>query len=107
MTYSVKTEHRFRVLVIFKLSDDALNIYKFSRKYLEQLQNYEAGKIYDGQTDRWDGQMINIKKTLLYNSDPLKPHFYIVKLWFRGVYVYIIFLILLKNKRGYCLELPH
>ena len=33
----------------------------------------------------------NITKTCLYNFDPLKPHFYIVKLGFTGVY--IIFLI--------------
>ena len=32
-----------------------------------------------------------ITKTRLYNSDPLEPHFYIVKLGFTGVY--IIFLI--------------
>ena len=34
----------------------------------------------------------NITKTRLYNFDPLKPHFYIVKLG-----VYIIFIILLKT----------
>ena len=34
---------------------------------------------------------IYITKTYLYNFDPLKPHFYIVKLGFTGVY--IIFLI--------------
>ena len=46
-----------------------------------------------------------ITKTYLYNSDPLKPHFYIVKLGFTGVY--IIFLFLLKNiDCGYSLELP-
>ena len=33
----------------------------------------------------------HITKTYLYNSEPLKPHFYIVKLGFTGVY--IIFLI--------------
>ena len=33
----------------------------------------------------------NITKTRRYNLDPLKPHFYIVKLGFTGVY--IIFLI--------------
>ena len=46
---------------------------------------------------------VNITKTYLYNLDPppppppppLKPHFYIVKLEFTGVY--IIFLFLLKN----------
>ena len=35
--------------------------------------------------------LINITKTRLYNFDPLKPHFYIVKLGFTGLY--IIFLI--------------
>ena len=34
---------------------------------------------------------IYITKTCLYNIDPLKPHFYIVKLGFTGVY--IIFLV--------------
>ena len=29
----------------------------------------------------------NITKTRLYNFDPLKPHFYIVKLEFTGVYI--------------------
>ena len=49
--------------------------------------------------------MYPITKTRLYNFDPLKPHFYIVKLGFTGVYV--IFLILLKNiDCGYSLEPP-
>ena len=47
----------------------------------------------------------SITKTYLYNFDPLKPHFHIVKLGFTGVY--IIFLILLKSiDCGYSLELP-
>ena len=29
-------------------------------------------------------------KTYLYKFDPLKPHFYVVKLGFIGVYMYII-----------------
>ena len=36
-----------------------------------------------------------ITKTYLYNFDPLKPHFYTVKLGFTGVY--IIFLISAQN----------
>ena len=36
----------------------------------------------------------NIMKTRLYNIDPLKPHFLIVKLGFTGVY--ITFLIILN-----------
>ena len=46
-----------------------------------------------------------ITKTSLYNFDPLKPHFYIVKLGLTGVY--IIFLISAKNiDCGYSLEPP-
>ena len=48
--------------------------------------------------------MESITKTHLYNFDLLKPHFYIVKLGFTGVF--IIFLILLKNiDCGYSLEI--
>ena len=46
-----------------------------------------------------------ITKTCLYHFDPLKPHFYIVKLGFAGVY--IIFLISAQNMDcGYSLEPP-
>ena len=46
-----------------------------------------------------------ITKTYLYNFDPLKPHFYIVKLGFTGVY--IILLISAENiDCGYSLEPP-
>ena len=34
---------------------------------------------------------IYITKTYLYNFDPLKPHFYIVKLGFTGVYIIFLF----------------
>ena len=37
-----------------------------------------------------------IMKTCLYNFDPFKPHFYVVKLGFTGVT--LVFLFLLKNK---------
>ena len=44
-------------------------------------------------------------KTCLYSFDPLKPHFYIVKLGFKGVY--IIFLISVQTINcGYSLEPP-
>ena len=46
-----------------------------------------------------------ITKTCLYNFDPIKPHFYIAKLGFTGVY--IIFLIFAQNTDcGYSLEPP-
>ena len=44
-------------------------------------------------------------KTCLYNFDPLKPHFYIVKLGFTGVY--ILFVTFAQNiDCGYPLEPP-
>ena len=47
----------------------------------------------------------SITKTRLYNFDPLKPHFYIVKLGFSGVH--IIFLVPAQNiDCGYSLEPP-
>ena len=47
----------------------------------------------------------NITKTYLYSFDPLKPHFYTVKLGFTGVY--INFLISAQNiDCGYLLEPP-
>ena len=49
--------------------------------------------------------LISITKTCLYNIDPLKPQFYIVKLGFTGVY--ISFLISAQNMDcGYSLESP-
>ena len=51
------------------------------------------------------GILLSITKTCLYNFDPLKSHFYIVKLGFTGVY--IIFLISSKNiDCGHSLEPP-
>ena len=45
----------------------------------------------------------SITKTRLYNVDPLKPHFYIVKLGFTGIH--IIFIISAQNiDCGYSLE---
>ena len=67
------------------------------------------GKIQISVCIIWDSQRCkvyaDITKPRLYNFDPHKPHFYIVKLGFTGVY--IIFLFLLKNiDCGYSLEPP-
>ena len=49
--------------------------------------------------------VIRHHETCLYNFDPLRPHFYIIKLGFTGVY--IIFLISAqKIDCGYSLEPP-
>ena len=47
----------------------------------------------------------SIRKTCLYNFDPLKPHFYTVKLEFTGVYV-ILLISAQKHRLWYSLELP-
>ena len=53
----------------------------------------------------WFVARVLIMKTCLYNFDSLKPHFYIVKLGFTGVY--IIFLISAQNiDCRYSLEPP-
>ena len=50
--------------------------------------------------------MASITKTCLYNFDPLKPHFYIVKLGFTGVYTSFL-IAAQKIDCGYSLEPPH
>ena len=47
----------------------------------------------------------HITKTYLYNFDPLKPHFYIVKLGFTGVYIIFLFLLKIVDF-GYSLKPP-
>ena len=41
---------------------------------------------------------MTIMKTCLYNFDPIKPHFYIVKLGFTGVYI----ILLISAQNIYC-----
>ena len=53
-------------------------------------------------------QPCSSRKTTLYNFDPPKPHFYIVKLGFTGVYIIFLFFFLLKDiDYGYLLEPPN
>ena len=50
-----------------------------------EIGNFGTDQLSDmGRTQRY---VSCITKTRLYNFDPLKPHFYIVKLGFRGVYI--------------------
>ena len=41
---------------------------------------------------------VHITKICLYNFDPLKPHFYIVKLGFTGVYIIFFFISAQKHR---------
>ena len=62
-----------------------------SRKKLSVLQNGVSCSIMWLSLRKHVYSNIYITKTCLYNLDPLKPHFYVVKLEFTEVY--IIFLI--------------
>ena len=65
----------------------------------------ESSWVYTSTSFRWIHRQAGITKTCLYNFDPMKPSFYIVKLGFAGVY--IIFVISAKNiDCGYSLEPP-
>ena len=69
------------------------------------MQAFTSNRIMAWQFDFADTILKPITKTRLYNFDPLKPHFYIVKLGFTGVH--IIFLISAQNiDCGYSLEPP-
>ena len=57
------------------------------------ILQYLVGLFAESESQQTTKNVQAITKTCLYNFDPLKPHFYIVKLGFTGVY--IIFLILL------------
>ena len=71
------------------------------------LKTNDWNKIYWAQEVTTNGSALNHDKSLqsycfgfitethLYNFDPIKPHFYIVKLGFTGVY--IIFFIFAKK----------
>ena len=76
-------------------------------RYVLNVNNRWKKNVYKryttGQITKWT--TMDITKTCLYNCDPLKPHFYIVKLRFTGVYV--IFLISTQNiDYGYSLWPP-
>ena len=72
---------------------------------LQTETDTSANSVDPDETAHDGSSQDNITKTYLYNFDPLKPHFYIVKLGFTRVY--IIFLISAQNiDCGYSLEPP-
>ena len=63
--------------------------YNISFLSLSILIQYSIGRdMLKNDSSRICGQRIT--KTRLYNFDPLKPHFYIVKLGFTGVYIILL-----------------
>ena len=69
----------------------------FEYESIEKIQ-IEAARIATGTTNQAGFSSKTVHhETCLYNFDPHKPHFYIVKLGFTGVY--IIFLISAQKHR--------
>ena len=67
-----------------------------SNEYPQHMFSWRNKRKYqynsvENEPNIWSYAYFSIRKTCLYHFDPLKPHFYIVKLGFTGVY--IIFLI--------------
>ena len=77
----------------------------FSRRNKENNSTFQLKKAFSGATHAFFSVKEYITKTRLYNFDPLKPHFYTVKLGFQGIYN--IFRISAQNiDCGYSLEPP-
>ena len=70
--------------------DEDLNIwYSFLLKHSNNLAPIKSKRVKSKSMPDWFTPDIIqiITKTYLYNFDPFKPHFYIVKLGFTGVYI--------------------
>ena len=81
------------------------NVKTGTRYLLRDKRLFEINEVEIMRVDCISEDTQDITTTRLYNFDPLKPHFYIVKLGFTGVY--IIFLISAQNiDCGYSLEPP-
>ena len=90
-------------------SMDSLRIKSSEKKKKEKRKKKNSYTLMTAHRVQYNPRCYNalcsITKTDPYNFDPLKPHFYVVKLGLTEVY--IIFLFLLKNiDFGYSLEPP-
>ena len=68
-----------------------------SNEYLNLCLEQKYEKYQSFLSENLQFLEVYITKTYLYNFDPLKPHFYVVKLGFTGVY--IIFIISAQKHR--------
>ena len=84
-----------------------IQLHRVKQSDLNQIMSIKVAFVNRPNTCQHENQSLGliITKTRLYNFDPLKPHFYIVKMGFTGVY--IICLISAQNiDCGYSLEPP-
>ena len=76
---------------------------------LKELNSLEKGfnqpKRCDLTVQKYMYKVLNITKTYIYNFDPLKIHFYIVKLGFTGVNIIFLISVLSRNMNIYDLFL--
>ena len=100
-----------RLLQIFKGNIFSNDMFRHNQSLISQPQPYTSVHIRVDiksfwrlnllychiSLNHWTGDSGHIMKTYLYNFEPVKPHFYIVKLGFTGVY--IIFLISAQKHR--------
>ena len=85
-------EHISMVMRIFELLKFDWKVINYAMSVFKIKEAFSCLTMY-----KVYGTTFLITKTYLFNSDPLKPHFYIVKLGFTGVYV--IFLIFTQKHR--------
>ena len=75
-------------------------------EFFQVMHFFKLGGMQMCNTNANPPYKLNIRKTCPCSEYPLKPHFYIVKLGFAGVYLFFLFL--LQNiDCGYTLEPPH
>ena len=74
---------------------------RFTVSFTDEVKEHYADRIYACNLKFEVVSEFRVTKTRLYNFDPLKPHFYIVKLGF--IEVYIIFLISAQKHRSWVL----
>ena len=89
--------------------DPVMTLTKFMARSTWVAYAFELGKLLKchlkGKASRKLANGQNIRKTCPCNEYPLKPHFYIAKLGYAGVYLFFLFL--LQNiDCGYSLEPP-
>ena len=80
--------------------------------YSLEAPQWDASNEYPQHIFSWRNKIISytfqliITKSCLYNFDPLKPYFYLVKLGFTGIYIIVFLIFARKHRLWYSLELP-
>ena len=90
-TNTDELQQRNRLGTVSRIPADTWRLYNVDATSPLYNRHVSAGKDKINQFAQSDQCLCClITKTCLYNIDPLKPHFYIVKLGFTGVYIIIL-----------------